>query len=299
VVKDNNEMNSVAVMDKAPSALSIGVLVERRYLSQAQPQGMITALRSQGHCVTVIEPQSMAFNIGDDHWVEKFDVVVARGRSWAVLSLLAWAEAHGTPSLNSRAAIAAVHNKSEMAVSLAAHRIPTPLTVLGTIEMLRSRVPADIFPLILKPIFGDNGQGLRVVESPQDLEDLNWPEPVALAQHFVEGCDVDLKLYGIGDEVWAVRKRSSFQDTRNDLPFASRSGDPNPHFVRLTPEMQDLARRCRTAFGLELYGLDCLETREGLVVIEVNDFPNYSGVPQANECLAHFVSQHVMQRRSS
>jgi glutathione synthase/RimK-type ligase-like ATP-grasp enzyme len=42
-------------------------------------------------------------------------------------------------------------------------------------------------------------------------------------------------------------------------------------------------------FGLELYGVDCIETPNGPVVIEVNDFPNYSGVPGSDQLLADHV----------
>ena len=51
----------------------------------------------------------------------------------------------------------------------------------------------------------------------------------------------------------------------------------------------DLARRCGKLFGLELYGVDCLQTDAGTVVIEVNEFPNYTGVPGADEKLADYV----------
>ena len=53
--------------------------------------------------------------------------------------------------------------------------------------------------------------------------------------------------------------------------------------------METLARRCADLFGLELFGVDCIETPEGILVIEVNDFPNYSGVDGANEKLAEYV----------
>ena len=53
--------------------------------------------------------------------------------------------------------------------------------------------------------------------------------------------------------------------------------------------LQNLGRQCSRLFGLELYGVDCLETGNGPVVIEVNEFPNYTSVPQASERLADYV----------
>jgi glutathione synthase/RimK-type ligase-like ATP-grasp enzyme len=54
-----------------------------------------------------------------------------------------------------------------------------------------------------------------------------------------------------------------------------------------------LASRCRRAFGLDLYGIDCIPTDDGPVVIEVNEFPNYTGVPQASERLADYVLERT------
>lgn len=280
------------------SPLSVGVLAERRYLSQPQPSGMMAALQSIGHAVTLIDPQATFLEVSDPRWLEGLDLVIVRGRSWGVLSLLTWAEAQHIPTLNRRAAIAAVHNKAEMAVTLASHQVRTPLTWLGSIKQLAVQIDSCHFPVILKPLFGDNGNGLKLVYSWRELATLDWPEPVALAQKFIPGSAYDLKLYGIGNEVWAVRKPSPLQGTCNDSPLSSKREGTTPHTVPLTPEMEALAHRCQSVFDLDLYGLDCLETDEGLVVIEVNEFPNYSGVPEANEKLAHYVFQHAVQRRS-
>jgi hypothetical protein len=39
---------------------SVGVLVEQRYLSHAQPAGMVAALRARGHDVFTIDPEGIA-----------------------------------------------------------------------------------------------------------------------------------------------------------------------------------------------------------------------------------------------
>lgn len=279
-------------------SLSIGVLTERRYLSHAQPTGMMGALRSMGHTVSLIDPQATSLEVSDHRWLESLDLMIVRGRSWGVLSLLTWAEAQRIPTLNRRAAIAAVHNKAEMAVTLASHHIRTPLTWLGSTEQLAVQIETCHFPVLLKPLFGDNGNGLKLVYSRWELAKLEWPEPVALTQKFIPGISHDLKLYGIGNEVWAVRKPSPFQATRSDSLLSRRKERLKAYPVPLTPEMEALARRCRTLFDLDLYGLDCLETDAGLVVIEVNEFPNYSGIPEADEKLARYVFEHAVQRRS-
>ncbi len=244
--------------------------------------GAHRALVARGCGVELIDPAVSSFEVHDGSWLELVDIVVARGRSPSLLYMLHWAELRGRPTINGRHGTAAVHNKAEMAIELAAAGFPTPPTWLGSPQKLVRSVPAAGYPLVLKPIFGDNCRGLRLVEDAAQLARTEWPEPTALAQEYVPGDGVDLKLYGIGDRVWAVRKPS---------PLRSAVSGPEP--VRLTSEMAALAQRCARLFGLELYGLDCVETSDGPVVIEVNEFPNYTAVPNADDRLADYVVQRA------
>lgn len=265
--------------------MKIGVIVEKRYLAQAQPSGMCAALRSHGHDLTLLDPQELFSVMGDDRWLEGFDVVAGRGRSDALLCLLEWAEARGHLTINRQSAITSVYNKSHMSVLFAAGGVPMPRTFFGSVEVLAKNIAPELYPIILKPIFGDNSQGLLVVNTPEEMAATQWVDPVALAQQYLPNDGYDLKLYGIGDEVWAVRKPSPF----NMLKVAMPDPTPQSQLVPLTPELEELGRRCGRIFGLELYGVDCIETGAETLVIEINDFPNYTGVPDADDRLAHYI----------
>lgn len=268
----------------APGAgLTVGVLVEQRYLAQRQPASMMAALAARGCSVRLIDPQN-ASETGDDGWLRSLDIVVARGRSQDLLNLLAAAESHGLPALNSHAAISAVHNKVEMTARLAAGRLPMPRTYIDTMERLAARLAPAHYPLIVKPIFGDNARGIQVFQSADELRAVQSCEPV-IGQRFLDTDGFDVKLYAIGYEVWVVRKPS---------PLAANTS-AEPELLPLTREAYEIARRCGKVFGLQLYGVDCVATPRGLAVIEVNDYPNYSGVPQAGERLARHV-EHCLDR---
>ena len=270
-----------------------GVVVERRYLEHAQPRGMTAALRARGHEVLTIDPDGRPTEVGDSGWLDDLEVVVGRGRSLALLCLLTDAERRGRVTINRRAAIGAVHNKAEMAVALAAAGVPTPRTFLGRTEDLAARVPSACYPLIVKPSFGDNCRGLRIVDSAAQLAELSWPEPLALVQQFLPSDGHDLKLYGIGAELWAIRRLSPLCEANGSSasvqPLAAES-----EAVTLSPELRDLGRRCGELFGLELFGVDCLETPTGSVVVEVNEFPNYTGVQAADDRLADYVVSRAL-----
>jgi ribosomal protein S6--L-glutamate ligase len=269
-----------------PRSLNIGVLAEARYLAQSQPIGLSEKLNELGHQITMIDPQKAFYVMGDDGWFEGLDVIVGRGRSWALLALLGWAETRGALTINRREAIASVHNKAQMSVAFASAGIPIPQTFFGSAEQLAREIPRSSYPIILKPIFGDNSRGLLVVNSPEEMAATDWPEPVALAQRYFQTDGYDLKLYGIGDEIWAVRKASPFNIRKND--DLSKDG-----LAPITPELTDLGRRCGRLFGLDLFGVDCIETEDGVLVIEINDYPNYTNVPDANERLADYVTRRA------
>ncbi len=272
-----------------PSQLRIGVLAEARYLIQSQPTGLSTELQVRGHEVSVIDPQKTFYVMGDDRWFERLDVIVGRGRSWALLALLGWAERGGKLTINRQSAIAAVHNKAQMSIALASSGLPIPQTLFGSVEYLAQEIPRESYPIILKPIFGDNSQGLLVIETPEEMARTAWPEPVALAQRYFRTDGYDLKLYGVGDEICAVRKRS---------PFNQPQGDVAEGVVTLTPDLQDLGRRCGRLFGLDLFGVDCIITEEGPLVIEINDYPNFTSVPDANARLANYVVNRAMEAKA-
>ncbi len=271
-----------------PHSLKIGVLAEARYLAQSQPVGLSAKLDELGHAITMIDPQKAFYRMGDDGWFEGLDVIVGRGRSWALLALLGWAETRGSMTINRREAIASVHNKAQMSIAFASSGIPIPQTYFGTVENLAREIPAPSYPIILKPIFGDNSRGLLVVNSPAEMAAIDWPEPVALAQRYFQTDGYDLKLYGIGDEIWAVRKASPF-NARKD------NGSSKDGLAPITPELTELGRRCGRLFGLDLFGVDCIETEDGVLVIEINDYPNYTNVPDANERLAEYVVRRAMR----
>jgi ribosomal protein S6--L-glutamate ligase len=271
---------------------AVAVIVEDRYLSHPQPSGMIASLQAKGHSVLVIDPDRQALEPGERKWISGIDVAVARGRSWGVLCLLDYLERNGVRSLNSRAAIAAVHNKAEMTVALVSAGIPTPSTWLGPLSRAAALIPACEYPLIVKPIFGDNCCGLKIVYDAEQLRLLPWSDSIAIVQKFFTGMASDLKLYCMGREVWAVRKPSPLA-----LHFGSPAEVPAQP-VPVSSHLRNLGLRCGDVFNLELYGVDCIETEQGPLVIEVNEFPNYSAVPGVDDKLSNFVLAFAKQERT-
>jgi glutathione synthase/RimK-type ligase-like ATP-grasp enzyme len=211
--------------------------------------------------------------------LEAGDLVVSRTRDAFGLALLAEAEARGARSLDSSSAVDGVVDKVRSTLALAQAGVPVPESVVvRRPEDLRS-LPERLFPLLLKPRGGDNGDGLRLVRHPDELTSLTWPEPVVVAQRYVEVGQVDLKVYVADDAIWAIRRPS---------PLTGRSGPIAQ--IAVTPELEELANACQGIFGLRLLGIDVLESKTGPLVVDVNEFPNYSAIDEAPAVIGRLVA---------
>ena len=268
--------------------MNIGVIVETRYLSQAMPKTVITVLKDQGYSVDILNPIGGFFLIERGEFTDAYnrtfilhdyDLVLSRNRNPFGLVMLKYIEDCEIPSINTHSAIQKVCNKAKMAINLSVAGIPTVPTLLANdVEALYSNINTS-YPILLKATYGDNCQGLLLVRNQDELSEVEWDNDLVLAQNYFRNDGYDIKLYVCGEHIIPVRKPSPF------------NGDPGAPImpVELTREYKELASKCGELFGLDLFGVDCIETETGTLVIEVNDFPNYSGIPQIEELVANFI----------
>ena len=102
--------------------------------------------------------------------------------------------------------------------------------------------------------------------------------PAVIAQAYVEAGGFDIKLYVVGDEVWATRRPGPLSDREDPMTR-----------VEVTPALRRIAEGCRREFGLRLFGVDVLECGGRLAIVDVNEFPNYTGVDEAPAAIGELV----------
>jgi ribosomal protein S6--L-glutamate ligase len=259
----------------------IWVLTDRRYLKQRMPGAVITWLEEQGHSVRVVvaDDGSRVSLLSPEEdtvsaWtgLRRDDVVVSRSRHPFALALLKQAESLGARTVGTWAAVQRVRNKVRSALALKEHGLPAPETFFASRPADLARLDRSSFPLLLKPFQGDNSRGIRLVRRPEDLASVEWSEAIVLAQRYVDAGGVDLKLYAVGDRVWAIRRPS---------PLTNGNGRPVPMLVDAA--LERLAHDCAATFELPLLGIDLVEGPLGPLIVDVNEFPNYTGVDEAPE----------------
>lgn len=176
-----------------------------------------------------------------------------------------------------------VRNRFLVQQALVAASIPAPRAYMAAFAADLAPVVRDRGALILKPHEVGAGKATLVVRSESELP-RDMPGPI-FAQEFVPHSTADIKMYGIGSRIFAIRR-----------PFPARTiSDKLGAFFTPTSEMIALATRCREAFGLELYGIDLIEGPDGLAVVDVNSTPGFKGVRGAADSIADLILSRLSE----
>jgi ribosomal protein S6--L-glutamate ligase len=240
-------------------------------------------LRRRGHGVDAVIVEE-AVNVPERLPVE-YDLYLVKSHTELTLSLAAVLHARGARTLNPYPACAIVQDKITAAARLAAAGVPVPKSwTTGDLRLLAPLL--DTWPVVVKPHRGHRGAGVVLVPDRSAMAALPPPTGPVLVQEHVRGCGEDLKVYVAGEEVFAVRK-----------PFSADSFTRPGRAVPVTPEVREMALRCGAACGLGLYGLDVIESPDGPVVVDLNYFPGYKGVPGVAALLADYIDEFACGAR--
>jgi RimK family alpha-L-glutamate ligase len=195
------------------------------------------------------------------------------------LGVLHAAREAGVMVWNDARAIERCVDKSMTSFLLARASVPTPPT--WAIESrddaaaIVAREAADS-PLVLKPLFGSQGRGLRLIRTPDDLPAPDVVRGVYYLQRFAgverDGFRDFRLLVSRGRVVAAMARHSP--DWITNVKQGGR-----PVAVASAEDMRDLAVRAAAATGAAFAGVDILYDSDGrLTVLEVNSMPAWSGL---------------------
>lgn len=256
-------------------------IVEEQYRNDVMPMAIAEQLLQWGHGVDIVEPQTAVTcltNIADQGYDAYVLKSLAEGPG---LSILEAAEAVGIPTINNSRSIRLVRDKAVAAAFAHAHALPMPDTYFVAHPRLLQQLPASAYPLVIKPSNGSSCRDIYRLNSQADLAALQISETndsFFLAQRYEENTGFDMKVYVTGKEVYAaIAKKSPLHPTIVE------------RFVPLTTQIRKLALQVGTLFGLDIYGVDIVETPRGLAILDINDFPSFARVPRAVPRIAEYV----------
>ena len=202
----------------------------------------------------------------------------------------------GVPVWNDARAIERCVDKSMTSFLLARAGVPTPETwALESEEAARAIVGREIAkgPLVLKPLFGSQGRGLRLLQRADEL-----PEPSAVAGVYYLQRFVGVERDGFRDFRLLVSCRRVIAAMVRHAPIwitnVRRGGRPVAAVV--DAELKALAVSAAAAVGADFAGVDIVYGADGRAsVLEVNSMPAWSGLQQVTSAnIAAVLAQDVV-----
>jgi ribosomal protein S6--L-glutamate ligase len=258
--------------------MKIGILMLRHpptRISPVMPE-VLRLLGDWGCKVDVIYPEEQVSSLSEVR--VEYDFYVLKSGTDLALSMAGALHAVGARILNPYPVAAAMRDKIVAMRILQAAGLPVPETYITSDPRCLASL-LDAGPLVLKPYRGSQGRGIHIVWDADELDDVPNDEGPVFAQRYHKPEGEDHKIYVIGEQMFGVKRIFPAKT------YQEKIGEP----FTITPELQELARRCSRAFGIELFGFDVVMSKGEPYIVDIQSFPGFKGVPDAALRLADYI----------
>lgn len=260
-----------------------------RLKAAVEAKGFDTLVLSLNECGFAIGQSVHGLSLpglGDRLPAAAFVRLIAKGTTEQIttrLGLLHALREHGVKVMNDARAIERCVDKAMTSFLLARAGLPTPRTFVGEgREAMQAHMDAASGEMVLKPLFGAQGRGVRRLAPRERL-----PEPETLGgvyylQDFIGDTKAssyhDWRIFVTGGEVTAAMIRRSPGWITNIHQGAE--GEPAPR----NDLAHDLAIRACATVGADYGGVDLIEDgKGGFLVLEVNSMPAWQGLQKTTD----------------
>lgn len=206
-------------------------------------------------------------------------------------------EQRGALVVNRWAASVACQDRVLMAQRMDEAHLPWPRTwSFPSLENLLHQhdlLATLTFPMIIKSYYSHRGDLVDKVNNIEALQALapQWSQEPVVLQAFAPGDGWDIKLWVVDQHIFAARRRTPLEPNAPKEDFPLSTQDMPQDWVHITLEIGRV-------FNLRLYGVDLLMTEHGPIIVDVNSFPGFRGVPGADDALVALVENMLQERHS-
>lgn len=219
---------------------------------------------------------------------------IAQTRAELILEL---ADKAGIKTVNSAQATKLCNNKALTTAFLKEAGIPVPKTVIAfsSDEAMKAAEKMG-YPVVIKPLWGSWGRLLSKADTSEALETilehkqaLNSPyHSILYLQEYIEKPDRDIRVFVVGGKPIAAMYRVSKHWLTNTAKGAV------PKSMELNKELHDLVIKTVEVLGVEIAGVDVVESKNGYLVLEANATPEFHGLKEVtNVNIAKLIVEYV------
>ncbi|MBI4066857.1 lysine biosynthesis protein LysX [Candidatus Gottesmanbacteria bacterium] len=261
---------------------------------------IIEAARKEDVSLEVIDIRESTFSLGAKNY--KFEVALERCVSTVKgMHALEYFGNINIPTVNALSVARICENKFLTSLNLGKQGVPTPRFCLVFSETQAKEAVAKLggFPIVLKPVSGSWGRLLSKVNDMDALESileqkttLGGPQHHAFyLQEYINKPGRDIRLNVVGKKAVAAIYRESNHWITNTARGAEPINCP------ITKDLEDIAEKTVGVIGEGVLGIDIFESKDGLLVNEVNhtmEFKNVqriTGIDIAREIIKYSVSK--------
>jgi ribosomal protein S6--L-glutamate ligase len=271
----------------------VAILSRKRSLYSTRR--LVEAVKARGHRVLVLDTLrcNLVLSRGEPRMtyrgvaLRNVDVVIPRigasitGYGLAVVNQF---DMMGVAVLNNSVPIARSRDKLRCLQLLARFGLDIPRTVMARDRSNVPRLLKDVggLPAIVKLIRGTQGVGVMLASTLSELEGIlatfsDLGQDIVLQEFIAESRGRDIRALVVGERVVAaMRRRAKRGEFRSNLHRGGRG-----KAVKLPRAYREAAVLATRIVGLEVAGVDMLETRDGPKVMEVNSSPGFEGLERA------------------
>ncbi len=256
---------------------------------------LVEAVRKSGHKPLVVDTLRCDLYVGPEgprmqyrgNELKNLSVVIPRiGASITSYGLMVVNHfaTMGVPVVNDAPAIARSRDKMRCLQLLSSAGLDVPRTVMAnhgaSVKELVELVGG--LPAIIKVLKGTQGVGVMLATTMNEVQtivDTFWHlgQEIFIQEFIAESKGRDVRALVVGDEVvGAMRRTARAGEFRSNL---HRGGEGK--ILTLSREYADVAVKAARAVGLNIVGVDLLESSAGPKVMELNSSPGFEGLEKA------------------
>ena len=195
-------------------------------------------------------------------------------------------ERMGIIVMNSSDGITRSRDKLIACQMMSSGNIPVPITaqVVSWEDTNRAISRVGGTPCVVKATEGTHGAAVFLAKTDQHARQLVYQmlerDMRPLVQEYIgESHGKDIRALVVGGKVVAcMRRRANGDEFRSNFHLGG-----NVEKVTINPDYEKIAIKAARILGLEIAGVDLLESDRGALVLEVNSSPGLEGIEKASE----------------